>query len=107
MSSATYAISVKPTILRHHPAAALTLHDYASFRKPQLDAFARSGDLFTMLATALETISIQLTDDNVAAAQALDSLARNLEYFQRHYAVVTKAAARQLRRDADAQQPAL
>lgn len=93
MRNASYTISLKPAVLAHYPGTALTLRDYASFRKPQLDAFARSGDLFMMLATALETISIQLTDDNVAAAQALDSLARNLEYFQRHYTVAPKSTA--------------
>jgi hypothetical protein len=56
-----------------------------------LDARVRSGDYFITLATTLETLAGNLPEVSTSVASlALDRLAKELEYVQRHYAIIKK-----------------
>jgi hypothetical protein len=86
-----YLLTRADNVLLHFPSHVSTLRDGISFRIPRLDAAVRSNDYFTTLATTLETIRMDIEDDNPTIAQALDNLVYDLEYLQRRYSIVKKA----------------
>lgn len=85
-----YMLPHQDMIMRHASIPLLVVRDSAFFRIPRVDAAVRSKDYFTTLATTIETIRMDIEDDNPAIAQALDNLVYDLEYLQRHYAIVSK-----------------
>lgn len=86
MFSATYRLSWRPLLLMHRALPTTLLADYQLPENPELDARVRSGDYFITLATVLESIATELPETSIA----LNRLAKDLDYIQRHYRIVKK-----------------
>ena len=81
-----YIVSRRPQLIGHYPARLMFVGDYADQPNADLDAMARSGDYFIMLATKLETIAAELPETStVASSLALSQLAEELGYMQQNY----------------------
>jgi hypothetical protein len=88
-----YILPLEDKVLSHYPMLITAVRDRARFRNPRLDALVRSKDYLIALATTLETISMDIEDDNPSAAQALDNLVYDLGYIEQHYALGKKPEA--------------
>jgi hypothetical protein len=92
MSNKTpYSVKSNDTLMKHSDLPVRLFQDIST--KPaqlEIDAWVASGDIFAMLATALDAVSGLLTADKKAVHPQLEHQINTLLYLQRHYSVVRK-----------------
>ena len=82
MSAATYQLSLRTFLFGSAPLVRDQAEERDA-RRLELDAQVRSGDYFISLATKLDQLSKNTTDDAVKAS--LDRLTSDMMYLQTHY----------------------
>jgi len=90
MSNAGYATTSFDYFLSHGFSSINLLHDEWTVNKQELHAFVRSGDYFATLATTLDTISRELTENGYAETYLLQKIIDDLEYLQQRYKIAPK-----------------
>lgn len=92
---AAYPLKSNDALFKHGAPGATNLpallQDLSGkLRTMEIDAQAASGDIFVMLATAVDAVSGQLTTDKPIVHPQLQKIAETLIYLQRHYQVSRK-----------------
>ncbi len=88
MNSFTYAFSFTNPIVTHYRQKTSLFKD--ENEEFQLKAYVHSGDYFEMLATKLDSISVQLEKSDVSIAKELAHISTDLSYLQEHYCITKK-----------------
>jgi hypothetical protein len=89
-TDSVYSLPLPGQLTSHGDEPVLLLRDGSRSNKEELIAQVRSGNYFVTLATLLDTLSANLTDENEAEAMILQVMVDNLIYLDENYELVKK-----------------